>query len=212
MAMIISPLELKKAVKIIANGGIVAYPTETFYGLGVSALDKKAIEKVFCVKQRPPFRPLPILIPNIDWLKKIVKEIPFSAKLLSKHFWPGPLTLVFKSKDILPENLTANTGKIAVRISSHPIAQKLVKSLNLPITTTSANPFNKPPPTSLEEISPKIKAKIAAIIDGGKTKGGLPSTIIDVTLDPPVCLRRGVIYLEQIFRKTGLKINANPGA
>ncbi|HDD45152.1 MAG TPA: threonylcarbamoyl-AMP synthase [Candidatus Desulfofervidus auxilii] len=206
MAMILSSFEIEKAVRIIKEGKVIVYPTETFYGLGANALDKKAINKVFYIKKRPINKPISILIPDITWLERLVEEISPYAKELIRHFWPGPLTLVFKAKETVPSNLIASTGKIAIRISSHPLTQKFVKKLNLPITTTSANLSNNPPPTSIEEIDQEIKNKIDAIIDGGKTKGGLASTIIDVTTENLCCLRKGAIRLEDILKITGLKI------
>ena len=194
--MLLSPDEIEKAVEIIQKGGIIAYPTETFYGLGTNALNAKAVERLFKIKKRPYTKPIPILIPHLDWLKKLTLSIPPLAEKLIARYWPGPLTIVFAATDLLPKNLTASTGKIAIRISSHPLAQGLVEALDLPLTATSANLSQMPPPTCPDELHAEIKAEVDAILDGGKTKGGLASTIIDVTVNPPQILREGVIKLK----------------
>ena len=188
----------KKAVQIIQKGGIVAYPTETFYGLGVDALNFRAVERLFKIKKRPSSKPISIIIPNINWLKYLIKEVPPLAQTLIEKHWPGPLTIVFAAKEIFPKELTADTGKIGIRISSHPWAQKLAQLAKTPITATSANLSGTPPPNSPQEINPHIKKQIDAILDGGLTKGGLPSTVIDVTVNPPIILRKGAIELANL--------------
>lgn len=185
---------IKKAAKLIKVGRILAYPTETFYGLAVNALDEEAVKRLFKIKKRPVNRPISIIIPDISWLRRLTKGEAFAKELIEKC-WPGPLTIVFKASDILPKNLIAKTDKIGIRISSHPLAQRLTQLANVPITATSANLSDTPPPTSLEEVSLEIKKNIYAILDGGPTKGGLPSTVIDVTVRPPLVLRKGVIRL-----------------
>ncbi|MCD6319717.1 MAG: threonylcarbamoyl-AMP synthase [Candidatus Desulfofervidaceae bacterium] len=186
---------IEKAAAIIKKGGIIAYPTETFYGLGVNALDEKAVNKLFIVKKRPTSKPISILISDLNWLQKLVKRVPPVAEELISQYWPGPLTIVFEAAESVLKNLTAGTGKIAIRISSHPLAQRLVQLTSTPITATSANLFQMPPPISPEEIDEEIKRHIDAILNGGKTSGGMPSTIIDVTIQPPVILRKGAVTL-----------------
>jgi len=190
--------EIERAAAIIQKGGIVAYPTETFYGLGVNALDEKAVNKLFIVKKRPTSKPISILISDLNWLQRLVKRIPPVAEELISQYWPGPLTIVFEANKTLPENLTAGTGKIAIRISSHPLAQRLGQLSSTPITATSANLSQMPPPISPEEIDEELKRHIDAILNGGKTAGDMPSTIIDVTIQPPVILRKGVITLDWV--------------
>ncbi|MDL1965450.1 MAG: threonylcarbamoyl-AMP synthase [Candidatus Desulfofervidus auxilii] len=196
---------IEKAVQIIQKGGVVAYPTETFYGLGVNALNPRAVERLFKIKKRPSSKPISIIIPNINWLKYLIKEVPPIAQTLIEKHWPGPLTIIFAAKDILPKELTAETGKIGIRISSHPMAQKLAQLSETPVTATSANLSGMPPPNSPQEIHPQIKKQIDAILDGGFTKGGLPSTVIDVTVNPPIILRKGAIKVDQF----GLDKNEN---
>lgn len=187
--------EISKVVKIIQKGGIVAYPTETFYGLGGNALDERTVTRVFQIKRRPFHKPISILIPGLKWLERLVVDIPPLAQDLIKAYWPGPLTIVFKAKTIIPSILTGFTGKIGIRISSHPLAQKLLQELDLPLTATSANISGHPPPTKVTEIEEKLKSQIEAVLDGGQTKGNLPSTVVDLTISPARIVRPGVINL-----------------
>jgi len=184
-------IKLEKAAEIILRGGLVVYPTETFYALGANALNKKAVEEIFRVKKRPLSKPIPIIIADKSWLKDIVIEVPEVAIHLIKKYWPGPLTIVFRASNKLPSNLTGGTGKIGIRVCSHPLAQRLVSLVNVPITATSANISGKPPPNSIESIS----LQGIDIIDGGPVLGRVPSTIIDVTSTPPVILRQGAIKI-----------------
>lgn len=184
-------IKLEKAAEIILRGGLVVYPTETFYALGANALNKKAVEEIFKVKKRPLSKPIPIIIADKSWLKDIVIEVPEVAIHLIKKYWPGPLTIVFRASNKLPSNLTGGTGKIGIRVCSHPLAQRLVSLVNVPITATSANISGEPPPNSIESIS----LNGIDIIDGGPVLGRVPSTIIDVTSTPPVILRQGAIKI-----------------
>ncbi len=184
-------IKLEKAAEIILRGGLVVYPTETFYALGANALNKKAVEEIFRVKKRPLSKPIPIIIADKSWLKDIVIEVPEVAIHLIKKYWPGPLTIVFRASNKLPSNLTGGTGKIGIRVCSHPLAQRLVSLVKVPITATSANISGKPPPNSIESIS----LNGIDIIDGGPVLGRVPSTIIDVTSTPPVILRQGAIKI-----------------
>jgi len=187
-----NPNELEKAAKIILRGGLVIYPTETFYGLGANALNKKAIEKVFEIKKRPLSKPISIIIADRSWLKELVVEIPKIAVTLMEKFWPGALTIIFKANPKLPSNLIAGTGKIGIRVSSHPVAQKLVSLANVPITATSANISGKPPPSNVKSISLN---RINFIINEGSAPGDISSTVIDITFTPPLILRKGKVKI-----------------
>jgi len=184
-------IKLEKAAEIILRGGLVVYPTETFYALGANALNKKAVEEIFRVKKRPLSKPIPIIIADKSWLKDLVIEVPEVAIHLIKKYWPGPLTIVFRASNKLPSNLTGGTGKIGIRVCSHPLAQRLVSLVKVPITATSANISGEPPPNSIESVS----LNGIDIIDGGPVLGRVPSTIIDVTSTPPVILRQGAIKI-----------------
>ena len=187
------------AVEIIRAGGVVAYPTETFYGLGVDALNQKAIKKVFTIKRRSFAQPLLILIPEQDYLPRYVTEVSEKARRLMEHFWPGPLTMVFSASPQLPSILTAGTKKIAIRISPHPIARALTSAFAGPLTSTSANISGEQSPATAKEVFSHLGGIIDLIIDGGKTPGQMPSTIVDVTFSPPQLVREGVVPFSEIL-------------
>jgi len=184
---------LSRAAEILAGGGIIAYPTETFYGLGVDATNEKAIEKIFAVKGRDLKNPISLIIGKPDDIYPLVKNVPETAKILMAAFWPGALTIVFQASDKISPLLTAGSGKIGLRISSHPIALKIVQKLKKPLTATSANLSGTPECSLASEVIKQIGDKIDAILDWGETQGGKASTIIDVTCDPSVILREGTI-------------------
>lgn len=194
-----SPQSLISAVEILGAGGVVVYPTETFYGLGVDALNQKAIKKVFTIKGRSFSQPLLILIPEQDYLPRYVTEVSEKARQLMEHFWPGPLTMVFSVSPQLPSILTAGTKKIAIRISPHPIARALTSAFAGPLTSTSANISGEQSPATAKEVFSHLGGMIDLIIDGGKTPGQMPSTIIDVTFSPPQLVREGVVPFSEIL-------------
>ena len=191
---------LTRAVEILANGGIIAYPTETFYGLGADATNEKAIQKIFAVKGRNFKNPIALIISQADDVYPLVQDVPQTAKRLMAAFWPGALTIVFSASNIVSPLLTAGSGKIGLRVSSHPIAQKIVQKIKRPLTATSANLSGTPECTRVSEVSKQIGDKLDAIVDWGMTHGGKASTIIDVTCDPPVILREGAISRKAIKR------------
>jgi len=190
---------LKKAAEVINSGGMVAFPTESFYGLAVSVENEKAIQRLFDVKKRRSDQPILILVPSVERLDQIALHIPKIARLLMSRFWPGALTLIFEAKPNLSQVLTAGTGKIGVRLSSHPIATALAEAVGMPITGTSANISGEPACSSAKEVHHSLGEKIDFILDGGKTAGGKGSTILDVTVDPPQILREGMVSREKIM-------------
>lgn len=192
---------IREAVDAIRNGYIVAYPTETFYGLGADPFNERAIERLFELKGRSEDKPIPLLIPYVEMLKVVAKEVPPMGERLVKAFWPGPLTLVFKTYPSLPDALTGGTGKIGVRVSSNPIAQRLVEYLNAPLTTTSANPSGKKGPITPDEVKAYFGDKVAIILDGGKLSGKKGSTVVDVTGVDIEVIRKGEIAVEDIKAK-----------
>ena len=189
---------LIRSAEILANGGIIAYPTETFYGLGADVTNEKAIEKIFAVKGRNFKNPISLIIGQVDDTYPLVQDVPEVAKKLMKAFWPGALTIVFLAADKISPLLTAGSGKIGLRVSSHPIAMGIVQKLKRPLTATSANLSGAPECTRASEVAEQIGNKISAIIDLGDTPSTKGSTIIDVTYDPPVILREGVISRKAI--------------
>jgi L-threonylcarbamoyladenylate synthase len=201
----ISSQAIIPAVEILRSGGVVAYPTETFYGLGVNALNEEAVKKIYAIKKRDFSQPLLILIPHRGLLPHYVKDVPEDALMLIERFWPGPLTLIFSASPHLPSVLLGEANKIAIRVSSHPIAQALTNELNFPITSTSANVSGAQSPFTSDEVSFQLGNKIDLLIDGGRTPGEKPSTIIDVTISPPRLVREGAITYRKIleFLKIG---------
>jgi L-threonylcarbamoyladenylate synthase len=191
---------LNKAVTIISEGGIVAFPTESFYGLGVDAINPHAIKRLFGVKKRDPDLPILILISSLKELCKYANSIPTGAKRMGKKFWPGGLTMIFQSSPVLPSELTAGKGKVGIRISSHPVASALSRAINVPITGTSANISGMPPCTMADQVAECFGDDLDLILDGGETKGKSPSTLLDVTIDPPLIIREGIIKVEEIIK------------
>jgi len=192
-----SPEALQAAVSVIAQDGIVAIPTETFYGLAAYPFSEKALKRIFALKNRPPEKPLLLLIGELQMLGQVVKEIPPLAQRLVSKFWPGPLTLIFTAKKNLPLALTAGTGTVAVRLSPHPVPREISLSLGAPITGTSANLSGAPPARTALEVAQNLP-DIDLILDAGPTPGEKASTILDVTGPSPRLIRKGIISWEEI--------------
>ena len=190
--------ELNKASSIIRSGGVVAFPTESFYGLGVSAWDGEAIQRLFTVKKREEDQPLLLLIPTKSLLTHYVIRVPDMANQIMEEFWPGGLTLIFEANPDLPYLLTAGTGKIGLRLSIHPVATALAQAVGFPITGTSANISGQAACSSAEAVRHSLGKGVDFILDGGETKGGKGSTVLDITVDPPMILREGMVSREQL--------------
>lgn len=189
---------IKEAVKIIRRGGLIAFPTETVYGLGANALDKKAVKKIFKAKGRPSDNPLIVHIADFTELFRLVKKIPKITEILAKKFWPGPLTLIFLKKKIVPNKVTAGGNTVAIRIPKNKTALKLIKDSGFPIAAPSANLSGRPSPTTAQHVFEDLGEKIDLIIDGGKTDIGVESTVVDLTVNPPQILRPGGISFEEL--------------
>jgi L-threonylcarbamoyladenylate synthase len=185
--------KLTEAVRVLCGGGVVAFPTETFYGLGADARNEMAVEKIFRIKGRDFRNPIALIVANDRAVIPLVEEIPAAAQILIKTFWPGPLTLVFRASSAVLPRLTADTGKIGIRVSSHPLARLLAGGLGGPLTATSANLSGGPECSSADEVIRVLGDLPDAVIDGGATTGGEGSTILDVTVHPPRILREGAI-------------------
>lgn len=184
---------IRLAAQTILSGGLVAVPTESFYGLAVSALNGRAIGRLLRVKKRREDHPILILIPSSEALSRYVTRIPPAAHKLIKAFWPGGLTMVFGAAPGLPSSLTGGSSKIGVRLSSHPVPTELARAAGVAITGTSANMTGKPPCETPEEVRGALGAQVDIILDAGKTAGGKGSTVLDVTVSPPVILREGMV-------------------
>jgi L-threonylcarbamoyladenylate synthase len=190
--------KINEAVKIIKRGGLAVFPTETVYGLGSSALNKKAVAQIFKLKKRERGKPLLILIGEKKDLKKFVKNISPLARKLIRKYWPGPLTLVFLKSKIIPSIVTGGGKKLAIRLSGSKIARELARKSGLPLIGTSANLAGKSDITSPQKVMRQFKNKVDLIIDGGVTSLCLPSTVVDVTGKVPIVLREGAIKIKKL--------------
>ena len=184
---------LDEAARVLGRGGLVAFPTETFYGLGAAALDHRAVRRVFEVKGRPPSMPLLVLVDSEAMVGRVALEIPARARALITRHWPGALTLVLRASAGLPAELTAGTGTVGVRLPAHATARALVRALGAPVTAPSANPTGAEPPTTAGAVLAHFGDALDLVLDGGPTSGGAPSTVVDVTVDPPRVIRQGAV-------------------
>lgn len=190
--------ELRDAGEILRRGGLVAFPTETVYGLGGDAMDAGAAAKIYEAKGRPSDNPLIVHIADMDGLESLAKEIPDAARKFAEVFWPGPLTMIFKKRAQVPAGTTGGLDTVAVRMPEHPVALALIRSAGRYIAAPSANASGRPSPTLAEHVKEDLDGKIDMIIDGGAVGIGLESTIVDMTGDAPVILRPGVITAEML--------------
>jgi L-threonylcarbamoyladenylate synthase len=179
-----SPPILGAALAVLRNGGLVAFPTETFYGLGAAALDPAEVRRIFEVK---------VLVDSVAMVEALALEIPAAARALMACYWPGPLTLVLRARPHVPDEVTAGSATVGVRLSAHPLARALVGALGQPITAPSANPDGLTPPTTAAAVLAYFRGRIELVLDAGATAGGQPSTVLDVTVDPPRVLRAGAV-------------------
>ena len=188
------------AALTIKRGGLVAFPTETVYGLGANAWDECAVDKIFRAKGRPANDPLIVHIADIDQLRAVAREIPDLAYELGRHFWPGALTLVLKKSARMPANLTAGQDTVAVRIPDHNVALALLTAADLPIAAPSANCFSRPSPTTAQHVLDDLADEVDVLLDAGKTKIGVESTILSLGEGAPQVLRPGGVPLEALRR------------
>ncbi len=195
--------QILEAANIIRNGGTVAFPTETVYGLGADALNKNAVFHIFEAKGRPADNPLIVHVDSIKSCLKLVKNIPEKALLLMDEFWPGPLTIVMERKESVPDITTGGLDTVAIRMPENSFALELIRLSGKPLAAPSANLSGRPSPTSAEHVISDLSGKIDAIVDGGQVSIGLESTVIDVTCDPPAILRPGKISKEDIEEHVG---------
>lgn len=194
---------IKRAGNILKAGGLVAFPTETVYGLGGNALDPQASMKIYAAKGRPSDNPLIVHIAELEQLEKITTEIPEGAKILAEKYWPGPLTMILPKADIVPRETTGGLDSVAVRFPSDRIAQELIKAGGGFVAAPSANTSGRPSPTMAEHVEEDLGDAIDMIIDGGQVGIGLESTIVDFTEEVPVVLRPGYISLEMLQETLG---------
>lgn len=186
---------LDEAVAVLRRGGLVAFPTESFYGLGVDAWNAHAVARIFRIKGRPESKPLLVLVASVAMAETLVAAVPPEARDLMARHWPGPLTLVLKAAAGVPPALTAGTDTVGVRMPDHPVALGLVETAGFPVTAPSANPSGAAPPTVAVAVHRYFEGQVDLVLDGGPTAGGVGSTIVDCTVWPPRVLRHGPVHL-----------------
>jgi L-threonylcarbamoyladenylate synthase len=197
------PKTIEVAAEIIRNGGLVAFPTETVYGLGADALNAEAVLALFEAKRRPLDNPPIVHVSDPKEVYPLVLEVPKKAELLMKEFWPGPLTLIFKHSNIVPNVTVAGLDTVAIRMPKHPVALALIRQSNRPIAAPSANLAGKPSPTTAQHVFEDLNGRINAILDSGPTNIGVESTVIDITSEPPMVLRPGGTPFEALKKVLG---------
>jgi L-threonylcarbamoyladenylate synthase len=194
---------LNQAAHILRDGGTVAFPTETVYGLGASALSPDAVQNIFTAKQRPHWDPLIVHITSESMLLQVARDISATERLLMESFWPGPLTLLLEKTGDIPEIVTAGRPKVGVRMPAHPVARALIQLAGVPIAAPSANSFGRISPTTAQHVLEDLKGRIDAILDGGPTSLGLESTVLDASTHPPTVYRHGMVSIEDLQCKVG---------
>ena len=193
------PEFILQAVEIVKSGGVVVFPTRCLYGLGADALNRQAVNRIFTIKQRSEQNPILVLIDHPGQMEQLAKRIPDAAVRLMERFWPGRITLVLEAHDKLPGNLTAHTGKIGVRMPGHAIALALVRAVSGPITGTSANLSGRPGCHRIDDLDAQIASRTDFILDAGRLKGGIGSTVVDVSESKPRILREGEVTSQEII-------------
>ena len=192
---------LDQAAELIKQGKIVVFPTETVYGIGANGLDEKAVKKLYEVKQRPLNKPITLLVSNMEMVESVAKDITETEYKIMEKFFPGPLTIILKKKEIVPDIVTSGQDTVGVRMPSGEIARKLIEKAGVPLATPSANITGQPSGTDLQEIEKNFKEKVDFYIDGGECEIGLASTIVQVVEGRIQILRQGSITLEDINQK-----------
>ncbi len=191
-------IEIKKHADLLKEGKTVIFPTETVYGLGANALDEDAVKKIYEAKGRPSDNPLIVHIFDENEVDNLAEDISEKAKILMNRFWPGPLTMIFKKKDIVPQRTSGGLDTVAIRMPSHKIAREIIRQSGVPIAAPSANISGRPSPTKGEHVCEEMNGRVSGIVVGGDCNFGLESTVIDMTMEVPMILRPGSITKEQL--------------
>ena len=195
------PESIQQALEVLQAGGLVAFPTDTVYGVGALAFDGKAVESIYTAKDRPVEKAIPVLLGDVEDINKVTSEVPLMAKKLAERFWPGPLTIVVPKHLGLPDSVSA-TNTVGVRVPDHIVARSVLRAAG-PMAVTSANLSGQPSPSTAQEVFAQLNGRIALILDGGKTPGGVPSTVVDCIGAKPVIGRKGPITFDEIVAITG---------
>lgn len=202
--------EIEKAADVIRNGGLVAFPTETVYGLGANALDSDAVGKVYSAKGRPSDNPMIVHISSKNDVLELTDRITEDMKKLMDAFWPGPLTMVVPAKPVIPKVTTGGLETVGIRMPSNPVAAELIKKAGVPIAAPSANLSGKPSPTKFSHVVDDLDGRIDGIIAGEECQAGIESTVVDMTEEIPVILRPGVITQKQLSHALGKEVRIDP--
>ena len=197
------PDALAEAGAVLRAGGLVAFPTETVYGLGAYALDEAAVRRIFAAKGRPSFNPLIAHVADIAGARALAAEWPPLAQALAERFWPGPLTLVLPKRPIVPDAVTAGRASVALRVPAHPVARALIAAAGIPLAAPSANRFTELSPVTAQQVARGLGDRVDVILDGGRTSVGIESTVVDLTTSPPTLLRPGTITRAALEAVTG---------
>jgi L-threonylcarbamoyladenylate synthase len=203
--------EMARAAELIRSGALVAFPTETVYGLGANAFDPRAVQRVYETKGRPSSSPLIVHVADEDMAKSISEEWPLIAHVLAVRFWPGPLTLVVKKSSVISDIITAGLNSVGIRVPSHPVALDLIRRAGVPIAAPSANRFTEISPTTAEHVRSGLGDRIDMILDGGPAQVGIESTVVALTRDPPAVLRPGMISQTDLEAATGVTWKSETG-
>ena len=195
--------DLDTAADILRRGGLLGIPTETVYGLGANGLDPVAVEHIFEAKGRPQDNPLILHIPSAQWLPRYCEDIPSAAYLLAEQFWPGPLTMILRRRDLVPDVVTAGLDTVGMRCPAHPLCREIIHRAGVPVAAPSGNTSGRPSPTTAAAMLEDMDGKIDGIVDGGPCAVGVESTIVDLTVTPPRLLRPGGVTLEQLRAALG---------
>lgn len=193
-----APDALERAVQALRRGEVIAFPTDTVYGVGAHAFLPDAVRRLYEVKRRPLHVPIPLLLPDAQALTQLCEEIPPLTWEIAAHFWPGALSLVLRRSSLVPDIVTAGGSTVAVRVPDYPWVRELCRRLGAPLAATSANRHREAEPVTAAEVQAALGGLISLILDGGPCPGGIPSTVLDLTLSPPAILRRGPITAEQL--------------
>jgi L-threonylcarbamoyladenylate synthase len=197
------PEDLAQAIQVLRTGGLVAFPTDTVYGVGAHAWLPAAVEQLYVAKRRPRDKAIPLLIAGVDVLSQVAVDVPETAAILAHHYWPGALTLVLRRDPRVPDAVTSGKETVAVRVPDHPVTQALIAALGAPLAATSANLSGQPAPDTAQGVLAQLNERIDLILDGGTCPGGIASTIVDLTVSPPAILRAGGILPQEIANLSG---------
>ncbi len=193
------PFLIKKAADIITMGDVISFPTRCLYGLAADAFNTNAVKNIYQIKQRPYANPILVLVKSKEQVDRLVTSVPAAAELIIEKYWPGSVTLIFNASTALPSILTSGTGKIGIRMPAHKVALALCQAVKNPITGTSANLSGHVGCSQISDFEPEMIKSLSLILDAGRLKGGIGSTVIDVTMDHPIILREGEVASKEVL-------------